>query len=64
MNYCRQQIILKEDDLAVLVDTLYKCEGLTGARHYQIHLTWTKWPPFPRRYFQMHFRRWKVLYFD
>ena len=25
---------------------------------------WTKWPPFRRRYFQMHFRQWKVLYFD
>ena len=23
--------------------------------------TWTKWPPFPRRYFQMHFREWKVF---
>ena len=25
---------------------------------------WTKWPPFRRRYFQMHFREWKVLCFD
>ena len=25
---------------------------------------WTRWPPFRRRYFQMHFREWKVLYFD
>ena len=24
----------------------------------------TKWPPFRRRYFQMHFCEWKVLYFD
>ena len=24
---------------------------------------WTKWPPFRRRYFQMHFREKKVLYF-
>ena len=24
----------------------------------------TKWPPFRWRYFQMHFREWKVLYFD
>ena len=22
---------------------------------------WTKWPPFHRWYFQMHFREWKVL---
>ena len=29
-----------------------------------IHLPRTKWPPFRRRYFQMHFREWKVLYFD
>ena len=23
-----------------------------------------KWPPFCRRYFQMHFPEWKILYFD
>ena len=23
----------------------------------------TKWPPFHRRYFQMHFREWKIFYF-
>ena len=27
-------------------------------------LHWTKWPSFCRRYLQMHFREWKVLYFD
>ena len=37
--------------------------------HYQqnqIHINsfpQTKWPPFGRRYFQMHFRAWNVLYF-
>ena len=25
---------------------------------------WTKWPPFRRRYFQIHFHEWKILYFD
>ena len=25
---------------------------------------WTKCPPFRRRYFQMHFHEWKVLYFE
>ena len=25
---------------------------------------WTKWMPFPRQHFQMHFHEWKVLYFD
>ena len=25
---------------------------------------WTKWPPFRKRYFHMHFREWKILYFD
>ena len=29
---------------------------------YFINL-WTKWQPFCRRYFQVHFREWKVLYF-
>ena len=28
------------------------------------HLHWTKWSPFRRRYFQMHFRYWKSFYFD
>ena len=28
------------------------------------HLPWTKWPPFPRWHFQMHFYEWKVLCFD
>ena len=28
------------------------------------HLTWRKWLAFLRRYFQMHFCEWKVLYFD
>ena len=27
------------------------------------HLLWTKWPPFRRRYFQIHFHEWK-MYFD
>ena len=25
---------------------------------------WTKWPPFHRRYFQVHFCEWKILYLD
>ena len=25
---------------------------------------WTKWPPFRRGHFQLHFHEWKVLYFD
>ena len=25
---------------------------------------WTKWLPFLGRHFQMHFREWKILYFD
>ena len=28
------------------------------------HLPCTKWPPFRRRYFQMHYCEWKVLYSD
>ena len=28
------------------------------------HIPWIKWPPFRRRYFQMHFREWQILYFD
>ena len=30
----------------------------------QLISPWKKWPPFCRRYFQMQFREWKVLYFD
>ena len=25
---------------------------------------WTKWPPFRRRHRQMHFREWKLVYFE
>ena len=28
------------------------------------HLPWTKWLPFHRPHFQLHFLEWKVLYFD
>ena len=31
---------------------------------YWLISLWTKWPQFHRRYFQLHFREWKVLYFD
>ena len=27
-------------------------------------LPWTKWPLYPRQYFEMHLHGWKVLYFD
>ena len=30
----------------------------------QLISPWTKWLPFRRRYFHMHFSEWKVLYFD
>ena len=26
------------------------------------HLTWTKWPPYSRQHFKMHFHEWKGLY--
>ena len=28
------------------------------------YLPWTKWLPFPKQHFQMHFHEWKVFYFD
>ena len=31
--------------------------------HYQFIPPWTKWPPFRRRYFQMHFHLCKVFIF-
>ena len=33
-------------------------------RGFNSSLPWTKWPPFRRRHFQIHFCEWKVLYFD
>ena len=34
-------------------------------RYSDLHeAPWTKWLPFLRRSFQMHFHEWKVLYFD
>ena len=31
---------------------------------YWLVSRWTKWSPFRRRFFQMHIREWKFLYFD
>ena len=31
---------------------------------YLTHFLWIKWAPFHRRHFQMHFREWKLLYFE
>ena len=28
------------------------------------HFPWTSWPPFRKRYFQMPFREWTVMYFE
>ena len=36
-----------------------RTNGVNSSSH-----PWTKWPPFRRRYFQMHFPEWKFLYFD
>ena len=35
-----------------------------GMTLFNLPPPWTKWPPFCRRYFQMHFCAWKVSYFD
>ena len=35
---------------------------LVSLRTSLTHLPCRKWPPFRRRYFQMHFREWKILY--
>ena len=40
------------------------CLGLNELTHPPPPPPPTKWPPFRRRYFQMHFREWQVLYFD
>ena len=32
--------------------------------YIQLISSWTKWPSFRRRYIQMHFRAWNILYFD
>ena len=31
---------------------------------YLLIYSWTKWPPFHRQHFQMHFPKWKSLNFD
>ena len=44
--------------------TQWKLSGETGEVIPPKFISpWTKWPPFRRRYFQMHFPDWKVLYF-
>ena len=37
--------------------------GPTTGSYAPKHLPWTKWPLFRRRYIQLHFPEWKVLYF-
>ena len=41
-----------------------KDSAITDTDAWLTHLPWTKWLPFHRQYFQMHFREWNVLYFD
>ena len=44
----------------------YSTAAVTGTGHklgFNWSTPWTKWPPFRRRYFQMHFHEWKLLYF-
>ena len=44
-----------------MTDLLLHLHGANELTHLP---PWTKWPPFYRQYFQMHFHEWKVLYFD
>ena len=45
--------------LHVIIYTCWVLE-LNHVKHTHSH-PWTKWPPFRRRYFQMHFREWKCI---
>ena len=37
---------------------------LASATHILTHWGWDKWPPFCRRYFQVHFFEWKLMNFE
>ena len=59
-----------EYSIAVLLDFSYGLSHSLADSHPNRTITpdilnlpppWTRWPPFRRRYFQMHFREWKVL---
>ena len=55
-----EMVVLLKRALWVAEDVIVS----SGAIRTLTHLPWTKWPSFRRRYFQMHFREWKVSYFD
>ena len=40
-----------------------KLSGRSGVEYSQTHWAETKWPPFSRRHFQMHFLGWKCMNF-
>ena len=60
--------VCDEAQLGLGCDCSRRIEGLNGgpfvhAANYLISPS-TKWPPFRRQYFLMHFHEWKNLYFD
>ena len=56
-----EQVRLNVQHHVSLLD-LWWCMG--SAEAMLTHLPWTKWPPFCRRFFLIHFREWKCIDFN
>ena len=54
--------IMSSQGICVIYLSVVKWSGMILV--CQLIFPWTKWPPLRRRHFQMHFREWKVVYFD
>ena len=48
------------DDDEIAFSVLLTASGLLPRADFLTHPHWTKWSPFCRRYFQVHFREWNV----
>ena len=56
-SYCRQARTVKQSTLPAAASTEWGPNKMLTS-------SGQKWLPFCRRYFHMHFREWKVFYFD
>ena len=54
---------LKHNGLGSRFD-VYCCDQVKFDLPIASNVTWTKWPPFRTRSYQMHVREWKALYFN
>ena len=52
----------QNDNISVSLNSICRCNDDQVPTTKLTHPPSTKWPPFTRRHFQMHFHEWKALY--